>query len=85
MLADSSQAAWDIVSYDGKQWGLPWLLDQLYFYYNSDMLAQAGFDAPPTTWEELLTQAQAMKDQGIVEYPIVVPLGPDRGLHHASS
>ena len=75
MLADSSQAAWDIVSYDGKQWGLPWLLDQLYFYYNSDMLTQAGFEAPPTTWEELLTQAQALKDQGIVEYPIVVPWG----------
>ena len=69
-----SQAAWDIVSYDGKQWGLPWLLDQLYFYYNSDMLTQAGFDAPPTTWESL-AQAQALKDQGIVEYPIVVPWG----------
>ena len=75
MLADSSTAAWDIVTYDGKQYGLPWLLDQLYFYYNADMLTQAGFDAPPTTWEELLTQAQAMKDQGIVEYPIVLPWG----------
>lgn len=75
MLADSSAAAWDIVTFDGKQYGLPWLLDQLYFYYNSDMLAKAGFDAPPATWEELLTQAQAMKDQGLVDYPIVLPWG----------
>ncbi len=75
MLADSSQAAWDIVSYDGKQYGLPWLLDQLYFFYNEDMLTQAGFDAPPTTWEEMTDMAQAMKDQGIVDNPIVLPLG----------
>lgn len=75
MLADSSTAAWDIVSYDGKQYGLPWLLDQLYFYYNTDMLTKAGFDAPPTTWEGLLEMAQAMKDQGIVDYPIVLPWG----------
>ena len=36
-----------------------------------DLLKQAGFDAPPATWEELLTQAKVLKDQGIVEYPIV--------------
>lgn len=72
MRADSDAAAWDIVSYDGKQYGVPWLLDQLYFYYNTDMLQQAGFSAPPTTWEEMLTMAQAMKDKGIVEYPVVL-------------
>jgi multiple sugar transport system substrate-binding protein len=75
MKADSSPAAWDIVSYDGKQYGLPWLLDQLYLYYNTDMLAAAGFDAPPTTWEEMMTMAQAMKDQGIVDNPIVLSWG----------
>jgi len=75
MLADSSPAAWDIVSYNGAQYGLPWLLDQLYFYYNADMLAAAGFDAPPTTWEEMLTQAQAMQEQGIAESPVVLALG----------
>lgn len=72
MRADSSQAAWDIVSYDGKQWGLPWLLDQLYFYYNDDMLKQAGFDAPPTTYEEMMTMAQVMHDKGIVDSPVVL-------------
>lgn len=75
MLADSDPAAWDVVSYDGKQYGLPWLLDQLYFYYNADMLAAAGFDAPPTTYEEMMTMAQAMKDQGIVDAPIVLAWG----------
>jgi multiple sugar transport system substrate-binding protein len=75
MKADSDQAAWDIVSYDGKQWGLPWLVDQLYFYYNTDMLEQAGFSAPPTTWEEMMSMAKVMKDKGIVEYPAVFAWG----------
>ncbi len=72
MKADSSQAAWDIVSYQGKQYGLPWLLDQLYFYYNDDMLKQAGFDAPPTTYEEMMSMAQVMHDKGIVDAPVVL-------------
>ena len=64
-------AAWDITTVNGKIYGMPWLLDEKYFYYNEDMLKQAGFDAPPATWEELLSQAQVLKDKGIVEYPLV--------------
>lgn len=65
------EAAWQITTVDGKTYGMPWLLDQKYFYYNEKLLADAGFAAPPATWEELLVQAQAIKDQGIAEYPIV--------------
>lgn len=64
-------AAWDITTVGGKVYGMPWLLDQKYFYYNEDMLKRAGFTDPPKTWEELLTQAKAMKDQKIVDFPIV--------------
>jgi multiple sugar transport system substrate-binding protein len=64
-------AAWDITTVSGKTYGMPWLLDQKYFYYNEELLNQAGFSAPPTTWEELLSMSQAIKDQGIAEYPIV--------------
>lgn len=64
-------AAWEISTVSGKAYGMPWLLDQKYFFYNEELLKQAGFDAPPTTWEELLEQSKAIKEQGIVEYPIV--------------
>lgn len=64
-------AAWDITTVSSKVYGMPWLLDEKYFFYNEDLLAQAGFTAPPATWEELVAQAQVMKDKGIVEYPIV--------------
>jgi multiple sugar transport system substrate-binding protein len=64
-------AAWDITTVGGKVYGMPWLLDEKYFYYNEKLLQEAGFSAPPTTWEEMLEQARAIKDKGIAEYPIV--------------
>jgi multiple sugar transport system substrate-binding protein len=63
--------AWNVVTRDGKAYGLPWLLDTKYLFYNKDILKQAGFDNPPKTWEELTMQAKAIKDKGLVEYPIV--------------
>lgn len=71
MRAEIYEAAWDITTYNGKVWGLPWLLDQMYFFYNADMLKRAGIQAPPRTWEELVEQAKVLKAKGIVEYPIV--------------
>jgi multiple sugar transport system substrate-binding protein len=71
MRAKIFPASWDITTVGGKVYGMPWLLDEKYFYYNETLLKQAGFDAPPATWEELVDQAKAIKEQGIVEYPIV--------------
>jgi len=65
------KASWDITTVNSKVYGMPWLLDEKYFFYNEKLLNQAGFTAPPKTWEELLDQAKAIKEQGIVEYPIV--------------
>jgi multiple sugar transport system substrate-binding protein len=64
-------AAWDITVVGGKTYGMPWLLDQKYFYYNEDILNQAGITKPPATWEEMIDQAKVIKEQGLVEYPIV--------------
>jgi multiple sugar transport system substrate-binding protein len=64
-------ASWEITTVNSKVYGMPWLLDEKYFFYNEDMLKQAGFTAPPATWEELLDQAKVLKEKGIVEYPIV--------------
>ena len=63
--------AWTTVDYDGKRWGMPWVLDTKYLFYNEDMLKQAGIAAPPKTFEELAEQAKIIKDKGIVKFPIV--------------
>jgi multiple sugar transport system substrate-binding protein len=63
--------AWTTVEYSGKRYGMPWILDTKYLFYNTEMLAKAGISAPPKTWAELIQQATAIKQKGIVEYPIV--------------
>jgi len=63
--------AWSTVEYEGKRWGMPWILDTKYLFYNKEMLEKAGIAAPPKTWEELTKQAKILKDKGIVKFPIV--------------
>jgi len=63
--------AWTTVEYDGKRYGMPWILDTKYLFYNTDMLSEAGISAPPKTWAELMTQAKQIKEKGLVEYPLV--------------
>jgi multiple sugar transport system substrate-binding protein len=63
-------ASWNGVTRNGKVYGMPWLMDVKYFMYNKQMLTAAGFNNPPTTWEELLTQATAIKTKGLAEFPI---------------
>lgn len=65
------KTAWNVVTVGGKVYGMPWLLDTKYFFYNEKLLKEAGFDSPPKTWEEMVVQAKAIKSKGIVEYPIV--------------
>jgi len=68
---DIFQGALDSVSYESELYGMPWLNDTRYLFYNKEMLEQAGFSAPPATWDELLAQAKVLKEKKIVEYPLV--------------
>jgi raffinose/stachyose/melibiose transport system substrate-binding protein len=58
---------------DGKQYGVPYNLGAVGIWYNKDLFTQAGIDAPPATWEELLADVQTFKDAGIV--PISLAAG----------
>lgn len=71
MKKDVLPGAWTTVKYDGKYYGMPWILDTKYLFYNKKMLAQAGIETPPATWSELQKDAEIIKKKGIVEYPIV--------------
>jgi multiple sugar transport system substrate-binding protein len=61
----------------GHLYGLPYYADLIIFMYNAKMLQQAGFDHPPATWEELASQAKTIRDKGISQYPIDIPLKKD--------
>ncbi|KXK23743.1 MAG: putative ABC transporter substrate binding protein [Chloroflexi bacterium OLB15] len=67
-LADFEKV--DFWTMDDQVYGIPTYLQLVMMDYNAATLAEAGFDAPPTTWDELTAQAQAIKEQGIDDYPI---------------
>jgi multiple sugar transport system substrate-binding protein len=62
--------AWTTVEYNSRRYGLPWILDTKYLFYNKDILAKAGISAPPKTWDELAADAKTIKDKGILATPI---------------
>ena len=70
-LDDIYQGALDATKYEGQYYGMPWLNDVKYMFVNMELLKQAGVDAAPATWDELIADAKLCKDQGICEYPIV--------------
>ncbi len=70
-LADVWPGSIDAITYQGKYYGLPWLNDVKYLFYNKQMIKDAGFENPPATWDELVTQATAIKEKGLCEYPLV--------------
>lgn len=64
-------SGWEITTVQSKVYGLPFGIDGKYFYYNEKLLKEAGFDAPPKTWEEMDEMSKVIKEKGIVEYPMV--------------
>lgn len=46
---------------DGVQYLIPFAVSVPVLYYNPEMLAGAGIDGPPDTWEELFDQARAIR------------------------
>lgn len=68
-----SEGALGVYSYNGKNYGVPRDMGMVGFWYNKDLFAEAGIDAPPTTWTELLEDIQKLKDAGIT--PIAAGTG----------
>lgn len=47
------QGANDASTVDGKLYGLPFRSETYVMFYNKDILSAAGYDSPPTTWDEV--------------------------------
>lgn len=58
------------VTYKGRLYGMPWLNDWEYFFYNKKMLEDVGA-TPPAYWPEVIEISKKLKDAGIVKYPII--------------
>jgi multiple sugar transport system substrate-binding protein len=56
--------------YNGHFYGVPWILDTKYFFYNKDMLQQGGV-ALPATWDEVVSAAKTLRSKGVVQHPLI--------------
>lgn len=61
---DVPESALSAVTYQGKVYGMPWFNSSKHLFYNTKLLKDAGFTAPPTTLEEFATQAKAITKSG---------------------
>jgi multiple sugar transport system substrate-binding protein len=58
--------------YQGKFYGVPWILDAKYLFYNTEMLSKAGVDPSSlSTWDGVRTAAKALKDKKVVDKPLI--------------
>lgn len=65
--------------YNGQLLAVPYANDFRVLIYNREHLKRAGIAVPPTTPEQLLTDAKAIKAKNISQYPIALPLSATEG------
>ena len=66
---------WDTNRIDGALYGIPWYVDTRLLFYRRDLLRQAGFAAPPTSWDDWRQMLAAVARDGRSErHAILMPL-----------
>lgn len=71
---------WDTNVIAGALLGVPWYVDTRLLFYRRDILQQAGFDAPPRTWDEWQRVLAAIKQTGGDRYGLLLPLNEPEPL-----
>jgi multiple sugar transport system substrate-binding protein len=66
---------WDTNRIDGTLYGVPWYVDTRLVFYRRDVLRDAGFSAPPRSWQEWKRTLAAVEKQARSDrYAILLPL-----------
>lgn len=58
---------------DGGVYSVPWVSDTRVLFYRSDILAEAGIDDPPATWDELRADAATLAGRGEGQFGYYIP------------
>jgi multiple sugar transport system substrate-binding protein len=70
--SDMLGGALSTAKYRDKFYGVPWILDSKYLFYNTEMLTKGGVDpASLSTWDGVLAAAKTLKDKKIVDFPLI--------------
>ncbi|MBR1559349.1 MAG: extracellular solute-binding protein [Clostridia bacterium] len=58
------------VTYDDKMYGVPYTMSLITLYANMDLLAEAGYDHIPTSYEEMMECGEALLAKGIIPFGV---------------
>jgi multiple sugar transport system substrate-binding protein len=64
-----------LIKIDGQVMAVAFMGNGQHLFYRKDILEEAGIE-PPTSWEEILVAAQAIKDAGILATPLAASVKP---------
>lgn len=64
-LSQFTQSSLNSVMYDGKLAAMPFFSSTKHFYWNTELLKQAGYDAPPKTWDEFREMSKKLTKNGV--------------------
>lgn len=66
---------WETNVVDGAAYGVPWYVDTRLLFYRRDLLAAAGFAAPPVSWPAWLDAMRAIKRRaGPGQFAVLLPV-----------
>ena len=71
--SDYFASIWATNVSDGQLYGIPWYVDTRLLFYRSDLLKQAGFDAPPRDWAGWRRMLAALSHPERKVYGILLP------------
>ncbi|MBY4893549.1 extracellular solute-binding protein [Rhodobacteraceae bacterium N5(2021)] len=64
---------------NGQTVAIAFMANAQHFFFREDVLEQAGVPVP-TTYEEVIEAARAIREQGIMEYPLAATMIPEWSL-----
>lgn len=67
-------------TYNGQQYGITYYTDYMAFLYDEGMLKKAGIAAPPESWDQVVEQSLKIKQAGLADYPLLLPLAQESWL-----
>jgi raffinose/stachyose/melibiose transport system substrate-binding protein len=62
--------AMSIYQYKGAQYGIPWDMGMIGFWYNKDIFQKAGITSPPASWDDFLAAIPKLKAAGVAPLAI---------------
>ena len=83
LVDDLPKSSFSTVTWDGETSGVVFTLSLLTLFYNTEMLAKAGFKEPPKNWDELKAAAKALTGDG--NYGWVLNYGEPAGIGGTAS